>query len=174
MPERPARLRPRRHATAWWDQLGDRLPHGALDGIVARDPALRRSIVAALECLRRFVGVPAISTLSDVAADRSTRRAVALADPFVADENADAFATVMLIDGLLSMGREKVGFLQRYYWQPLPYVRLSRDLREAPTAVVVGRNALHAVGSLVKKSPRMVWAAGRSRQRATLLDEFPP
>jgi hypothetical protein len=159
--------------TAWWDQLGDRLLPGALDGIVARNPALRRSIVAALECLQRFVGVSASRTLSDAAADRSTRRAVALADPFIADENADVFATVMLIDALLSMGREKLGFLRRYYWQPLPYVRSTYGLPEAPTAVVAGRNALHAVGTLVKKSPRMIRAAARSPQRPTLIDALP-
>jgi hypothetical protein len=158
---------------AWWDQLGDRLAPGALDGIIARNPALRRSIVAALECVQRFVGVPAGGTLSDAAADRSTCRAVTLADPFIADENADVFATVMLIDALLSMGWEKLGFLRRYYLQPLPYVRSTYDLREAPTAVVAGRNALHAVGTVVKKSPRMIRAATRSPQRPTLLDASP-
>jgi hypothetical protein len=158
---------------AWWDQLGDQVGPGALDGIVARNPALRRSIVAALECLQRFVGVPARRTLTDAAADRSTRRAVALADPLIADEHADVFATVMLIDALLSMGREKVGFLRRYYLQPLPYVRSTYGLREASTAVVACRNAVHAVGTLVKKSPRMIRAATRSPQRPTLLDEIP-
>jgi hypothetical protein len=82
---------------------------------VARSPALRRSIVAALECLRRFVGVRAGRVLTDAPADRSALRAVALADPFIADDGADVFATVMLIDALLSMGRQKVGFLRRYY-----------------------------------------------------------
>ena len=66
---------------AWWDGLGDRVTPGALDGIVARNPALRRSLVAALECLHRFVGVRASRCLTDAAADRSTLRAVALADP---------------------------------------------------------------------------------------------
>ena len=158
---------------AWWDRLGDRLAPGALDSIVERNPALRRSLVAALECLQRFVAVPACCTLTDATADRSTRRAVALAHPFIADENADVFATVMLIDAPLSTGREKLGFVRRYYLQPLPYVRSAYDLRQAPTAVVAGRNALHAVGTLVKKSPRMIRAAARSPQRPSLLDEVP-
>lgn len=46
-------------------------------------------------------------------------RAAALADPLIAGEDADVFATVMAIDALWSMGREKVGFLQRYFLQPL-------------------------------------------------------
>ena len=147
---------------AWWDQLGDRLAPGALDGIVARNPALRRSLVAALECLERFAGVRARHVLTDAAPDRSTRRAVGLADPLRADESADVEATIMLIDVLLSMGREKLGFLQRYYLQPLPYVRSTHGLGQASTAVVVGRSALHFVGHLVKKSPRMIRAASRS------------
>jgi Uncharacterised nucleotidyltransferase len=159
---------------AWWDRFGDQVGPGALDGIVTRNPALRRSIVAALECLRRFVGVRASRVLTDAAADRNTRRAVALADPFIADECADVFATVMLIDALLSMGRHKVGFLRRYYLHPLPFVRSVYGLRDAPTALVACRNALHAVGAVVKKSPRVVRAARRSPARPTLLDEGPP
>jgi hypothetical protein len=157
----------------WWDRFGDQVAPGALDGVVARNPALRRSIVAALECLRRFVGVHASRVLTYAAADRSTRRAVALADPFIADEDADVFATVMLIDALLSMGRQKMGFLRRYYVQPLPFVRSTYGLRDAPTALVACRNALHAAGTVVKASPRMIRAARRSPARPMLLDEFP-
>jgi hypothetical protein len=153
---------------AWWDQLGNQLAPGALDGIVARNPALRRSLVAALECVQRFVGVPARHVLTDAVPDRSTRRAIGLADPLLADDGADVVASVMLIDALLSMGREKLGFLQRYYLQPLPYVRSTYGLGEAPTAIVAGRNALHFVGTLVKKSPRMIRAASRSPRRPML------
>jgi hypothetical protein len=156
---------------AWWDQFGDAICSGALDGIVARNPALRRSIVAALECLRRVVGVRAARVLTDAAADRSTRRAVAVADPFIADEGADVFANVMLIDALLSMGLEKVGFVRRYYLQPLPFVRSTYGLRDAPTALVACRSVLHAVGTVVKKSPRMIRAARRLPTRPTLLDD---
>jgi hypothetical protein len=158
---------------AWWDRFGDQVPSGALDAIVARNPALRRSIVAALECLHRFVGVRAGRVLTDSATDRSALRAVALADPFIADDGADVFATVMLIDALLSTGRQKVGFLRRYYMQPLPFVRSTYGLRDAPTAVVAGRGALHALGAVVKRSPRMVKAARRSSAPPTLLGDFP-
>jgi hypothetical protein len=158
---------------AWWDQLGDRLAPGALDGIVARNPALRRSLVAALECLRLFVGVQATHVLTDAAADRSARRAIALADPLIADERADVFATVMLIDALLATGREKLGFLRRYFLQPLPYVRFTRGLGEASTAAVAGRSALHAVGTLVTRLPRAIRAARRPAQRPTLQADVP-
>ena len=158
---------------AWWDRFGDQVASGALDAIVARNPALRRSIVAALECLRRFVGVRAGRVLTDAVADRSAQRTVALADPFIADDGADVFATVMLIDALLSMGRQELGFLRRYYVQPLPLVRSTHGLRDAPTAVVAGRGALHALGTVVKRSPRMVQAARRSPARPTLLGDLP-
>jgi hypothetical protein len=147
---------------AWWDRFGDQLPPGVLDGIVARNPAVRRSLVAALECLERFVGVAAHHILTDAAPDRSTRRVVAIADPLIADDRADVEASIMLIDALLSMGTEKLGFLQRYYLQPLPFVRSTYGLGEAAAPIVVGRNALHFVGTLVKKSPRMIRAAVRS------------
>jgi hypothetical protein len=159
---------------AWWDELGHQLPPGALDDVVASNPALRRSLVAALECLQRFVGVRARHLLTDAAPDRSTRRAIALADPMVADDGADVVANIMLIDALLSMGREKLGFLQRYYLQPLPYVRSTYGLREAATAIVVGRNVLHFIGTLVKKSPRMIRAASRPPRRPTLQGDFRP
>jgi hypothetical protein len=152
----------------WWDELGDQLPPGALDGIVARNPAVRRSLIAALECLRRFVGVPASHVLTDAAPDRSTRRAIAVADPLMADEGADVVATVMLIDALLSMGREKLGFVQRYYLQPLPYVRSTYGLGDAAPAIVAGRSALHCMSDLVKKSPRMIRTATRSPRRPML------
>jgi hypothetical protein len=78
----------------------------------------------------------------------------------------------MLIDALLSMGREKLGFLQRYYLQPLPCVRSTYGLREASTAVVIGRSALHFIGHLIKKSPRMIRAASRSPRRPMLRGDF--
>jgi hypothetical protein len=71
------------------------------------------------------------------------------------------------------MGREKLGFLQRYVLQPLPFVRATYGLGQAPAALVVGRNALHAVGTLVKKSPRMIRAANRRAKRPTLEAEAP-
>jgi hypothetical protein len=70
---------------AWWDRFGDRVAPGALDGIVARHPSLTRAVVAGLLCAERFVGVPAGRLLADPAGDRSTRRAVATADPFLVD-----------------------------------------------------------------------------------------
>jgi Uncharacterised nucleotidyltransferase len=149
---------------AWWDRLGHQLAPGALDGVVARDPSLRRSLVAALVALERFVGLPARGVLTDTAPDRSTRRAVALADPLHTDEHADVAATVMIVDALLSTGRDKLGFLRRYYLHPLPYVRSTYHLEQASTAVVACRSAVHAVGALVKKSPRMIRAARRSPQ----------
>ena len=157
---------------AWWDQLGHHLAPGALDGIVARYPSLRRSVVAGIACLERFLAVPARGVLTDAALDRSARRAVALADPLVADEHADVVATVMLIDVLLSTGWDKLGFVRRYYWQPLPFVRAAYGLAEAPTVVVACRGALHAVSDLVKKSPRMLRTASRLPERPTLRGDF--
>jgi Uncharacterised nucleotidyltransferase len=155
---------------AWWDQFGEELPPGALDGIVARHPSLKRAVVAGLMCAERFVGVPAGRLLSNPVGDRSTRRAVAVADPFLADERENRFGPLMLIDALLSTGREKLGFLRRYYVQPVPYVRATYGLRRAPTVVVAGRSGLHFVGTVVKKTPRMIVAASRPPRRPTLPD----
>jgi hypothetical protein len=159
---------------AWWDELGDQLAPAALDGIVARYPSLRRSLVAGIACLERFVAVPAGAVLTDAALDRSARWAVALADPLVADEQADVVATIMLIDVLLSTGWDKLGFLRRYYWQPLPFVRAAYGLDEAPTVVVACRGAVHAVSEVVKKSPRMLRTASRPPERPTLQGDLGP
>jgi hypothetical protein len=144
---------------AWWDRLGDELAPGALDSIAARYPSLRRSLVAAALCAERFVGVPAGRLLTDTAADRSTRRALAVADPFVADARSDVEATVMLVDAVLATGREKLGFVRRYFVQPPPFVRSAHGLENAPGAVVAGRIALQAVVRLVRKTPRMIRVA---------------
>jgi hypothetical protein len=158
---------------AWWERLGDRLPPGALDGIVARHGSLRRSLVAGLICAQRFVGVPARRLLTDATPDASTRRAVALADPLLLDGEADVFANVMVIDALLRTGWDKLGFLQRYFLQPLPHVRSLYDLHDASTAFVACRTAVHFVGAVVKQSPRMALSAARSPRRPTLLDVLP-
>jgi Uncharacterised nucleotidyltransferase len=152
---------------AWWDRFGDRLAPGALDGVVARRPSLRRSIVAALVCVERFLGVDARGVLTDAAPDRSTRWAVALADPLLEDEGADLAATIMIIDALLSMGTDKLGFVRRYFLQPLPHARSVYDLHDAPAAMVALYCAMHGLASVVKKSPRMVRAAIRARRRAS-------
>jgi|SRR5215211_2200776 len=157
----------------WWDRLGDRLPRGALDGIVARHRSLRRFLVAGAMCAERFVGVPAGRILTDVAADASTRRAVGLADPLLVDERSDVFATVMVIDGLLRVGRDKLGFVRRYFLQPLPHVRSLYDLDDASTAFVAARRAVHFAGAVVKHSPPMILSAARSPRRPTLRDLFP-
>jgi hypothetical protein len=150
----------------WWDRLGAELAPGALDAIVARHPSLRRALIAAALCAERFAGVPAHGLLTDTTADRSTRAALLLADPFHADERADVEGTVMLVDALLALGREKLGFVQRYYVQPAPYVRTTYHLADAPGAIVAGRNFLRAGSTIVKKTPRMLRAAIGSRRRA--------
>ena len=152
----------------WWDKLGDRVGPGPLDGIAARHPSLRRSLVAALASLERSVGVPARAVLTDMAADRSTRFAIALADPLRLDATADVFATLMLVDALLCTGRDKLGFFRRYVLQPLPYVRRSYDMRDAPVLAVAGRGAVHGAGTLIKRLPRMIRVAiGARRRRST-------
>jgi hypothetical protein len=158
---------------AWWDRFGHRLASGALDGIAARHPSLRRSLVAALVSLERFLGVQARGVLTDATPDRSTRWALTLADPLHADEDADLAATFMIIDALLSVGRDKLGFVRRYFLQPLRHARSAYDLDEAPTAVVALWSAAHGVASLVKKTPRMIRTAVRARRRPTLLHDFP-
>lgn len=147
---------------AWWDRMGEGLAPGALDGIAARHPSLRRSLVAGLAYAERSLGVPARGLISGGAPDRSARLALALADPLLLDERADAFAKIMLVDALLSTGRDKAGFLRRYVLQPLPYVRATRGMEDAPAAAVAGRAALHAAGTVVKRVPRMIRALARS------------
>jgi hypothetical protein len=165
---RDALLGPRLAAdvAAWWDRLGDRLAPGALDGIVARHPSLRRWFVAAVACLEPLLGVAARDVLTDARTDRSTRWAAALADPLLLDEGADVEATIMLIDALLPSGRDKLDWVRRYAVQPLPFVRVAYGLGDAPVAVVAARNALHAAGTVVRKLPRMTRAARRSRARS--------
>jgi hypothetical protein len=90
--------------------------------------------------------------LTDAAADRSALRAVALADPFIADDGADVFATVMVIDALLSMGRQKVGFLRRYHVQPLPFVRSTYGLCDAPPP---------SLPAAARCTPWAPWSSGR-------------
>ncbi len=147
----------------WWDVHRSELEPSALDGIASRHPSLRRSLVAAAMSLEPLLGAWTSRLLSDAVADRSTRRAVGLADPMLLDETADVEAKLMLIDVLLSRGRDKLGFVRRYVLQPMPFVRATYGLRDAPLVVVGGRNALHAAATVVKKFPRML-KEGMSRR----------
>jgi Uncharacterised nucleotidyltransferase len=69
-------------------------------------------------------------------------------------------------------GPAEGGLLAPVLRAALPFVRSTYGLRDAPTAVVAGRGALHALGTVVKRSPRMIKAARRSPERPTLLGEF--
>jgi hypothetical protein len=156
------------HLTAdvvtWWDRFGDRLGPGALDDVAAAQPQLRRPLAAAVHCLERLLGAPPSCLLTDAVPDRSTHRAMSLADPLLLDESADVGAKLMLIDVLLCQGHDKYGFARRYVWQPLPFARDAYGLPDAPSAIVAARVALHAGGFLVSKLPRMIRAEVRDRR----------
>jgi hypothetical protein len=156
---------------AWWDRCGDQVASGALDTIVAQPgPAQidRRGarVPAALRRRPRRPRADRRPGRPKRAARRRPRRSVhsRRRRRRVRDRDADRRT---LVDGPAEGG------LPTPVLQPLPFVRSAYGLRDAPTAVVAGRGALHALGTVVKRSPRMIHAARRSPERPTLLGDFP-
>ena len=95
-----------RHAAdlgGWWDALGAGLAPGALTEVIAAYPALGPVLAAATTVAERTVGLPAARVLAGAPQLRGRARiAVRLADPYPHSSEAQLYADMGLIDGLLA------------------------------------------------------------------------
>jgi hypothetical protein len=95
-----------RHAAdlgAWWDAFGTGLTPGALDEVIGEYPALGPVLAAAVRVAERTVGLPAERIVAGAANLQTRGRiAVRLADPYPHSSEAQIYANMGLIDGLLA------------------------------------------------------------------------
>jgi hypothetical protein len=98
---------------AWWDAFGEHLPPQALEETVRAYPELDRVARAAAAVAQRVVGLPSERILSERPLDRRARIAARLANPHPHSSQAQVYADMGLIDGLLAPRGGLPAFVRR-------------------------------------------------------------
>jgi hypothetical protein len=109
---------------AWWDRFGDSLAPGALEEVAGSYPQLAPAIRAASRVTENAVGMP-VSQLFDERNELGGRAriAVRLADPRPYASEAQLFAEIGLIDGLLTPPGSLQAYLRRQVAPPLEVIQ---------------------------------------------------
>lgn len=141
-----------RHPTdlgAWWDRYGERLPPGALEPALHDYPALAPAVLAAARAAELVVGLPAAQLAGRSGLGARGRIAVRLANPLPHSGEAQVFADMGLIDGLLTPFGGWRAFLLRQVAPPRetlpprsPGMTGKSSSRLGHSARVLGRYAL--------------------------------
>lgn len=109
---------------AWWDAFGAELSPGALAEMARSYPALAPALGAALTAAERTVRFPAERAIgAGVPLGARGRLAVRLADPHPYESQAQLFAEIGLIDGLLAPPRGLWAFVRRQVAPPAEVIR---------------------------------------------------
>lgn len=109
---------------AWWDAFGAELKPGALAETARSYPALAAALGAALAAAERTVGFPAGRVIGgNVPLGARGRLAVRLADSHPYASQAQLFAEIGLIDGLLAPPRGLWAFVRRQVAPPAEVIR---------------------------------------------------
>ncbi len=100
--------------SAWWDAFGDELQPGAVGGLMRSYPELARVLTVAATVAGKVVGLPADRILGGPRRLRARERLAArLANPSPHGTNAQLFADMGLVDGLLAPAGDFAAFLKR-------------------------------------------------------------
>jgi hypothetical protein len=108
---------------AWWEAFRAQLPHGALDGLAERHPALGRAMMGALLAADRIAGLPARELMTARRRSARVRLAVRLANPNPRQSVVQLHADMALVDGLLTPRGSQREFVRRQ-------LLVSRDVLE--------------------------------------------
>jgi hypothetical protein len=109
---------------AWWDAFGAELGPAALAGTARSYPALAPALTAALTAAERTVRFPAERAIGGgTRLSPRGRIAVRLAGPHPYDSQAQLFAEIGLIDGLLAPPRGLGAFVRRQVAPPAEVIR---------------------------------------------------
>jgi hypothetical protein len=124
---------------AWWDTAGAGLQPGALGESIDAYPALRGVLAAAVAASERVVGLPADRLIGHrLRLGGRGRIAVRLAEPFPRASQAQLYAGMGLIDGMLAPAGGFRTFIRR---------------QVAPPREVVRERARHTRGRWVRSTP---------------------
>jgi Uncharacterised nucleotidyltransferase len=140
-----------RHAIdlgAFWDRAGDRIPDGALGELALHYPALGDVLAVSAVVAQRSLGIEATRLSSaDARLGARGRLAARLALPRSVDNEAQIYADMGLIDGLLAPRSDLGGFVRR---QLLPSGRLVRERRASGAAGPGGTSLGHCLRTVVR------------------------
>ncbi len=148
---------------AWWDAFGAELSPGALAEPARAYPALEPALTAALRVAERTVGFPAERAIGSAGAlGPRGRIAVRLSEPHPYHSQAQLFAEIGLIDGLLAPPRDLWAFVRRQVAPPAEVIRehVEKAQRGRATSTlghslrVLGRFALAIARTLRSRSSR--------------------
>jgi hypothetical protein len=147
-----------RHASdigAWWDAFGGSLEPGALEEPLRAYPGLEPAVLTATRVAERLVGVPGARLLRESGRlGRRGRIAVRLAEPHPNCSEAQIYASMSLIDGLLSPRGGLRAFLRRQLGP-------SRAGAAQPACGLQGRWARSSAAHSVRMLSRYGLAMGR-------------
>jgi Uncharacterised nucleotidyltransferase len=159
-----------RHATdlgAWWDRFGEGLAPAAVDRALRRYPPLRPAALAATRAAEAVVGLPVRRLTDGARLGARGRVAVRLANPLPHSREAQIFADMGLIDGLLTPRGSWRDFLLRQVVPPRGALPPSASGRPASRlghgARVLGRYAL-AMARLLRPPASLASAAAPRRR----------
>lgn len=145
-----------RHAVdlgAFWDRAGEQISDGALDELASAYPDLRDVLLVSAVVAERSVGIKA-ARLSSASARLGARGRLAarLALPRSVDSEAQIYADMGLIDGLLTPRSDLAGFVRRQLLAPHGFVRERQAARAAGPA---GTSLGHCLRTVARYGVRM-------------------
>jgi hypothetical protein len=147
---------------AWWDRRGEELAPGALDRALDGYPALRPAARAAARAAEQVVGIPSRSLMRRDDLGARGRAAVRLANPLPNSGEAQVFADMGLVDGLLTPLGGWRAFISRQLVPPRAAMPRKPNGRPESTlahgARVLGRYALTSARLLRPRAGTQVHA----------------
>jgi Uncharacterised nucleotidyltransferase len=148
-------LRQAADLAAWWDRFGECVRPADLAALTGRYPQLREALLTSLVIAERVVGLPAGRLGVDRSAlGRRARLAARLADPRPYASEAQLFAEISLIDGLLAPTEALPAYFRRQ-------VAPSRELLRNRAAKSRGGRLASPLGYGIRVLGRYALALGR-------------
>jgi hypothetical protein len=144
---------------AWWDAFGAELDPGALAEQARTYPALAPALAAALAVAERTVGLPA-EIGEGVALGGRGHLAVRLAHAHPYDSEAQLFAEIGLIDGLLTPARGLPAFFRRQIAPPAEVIREHAEKAHRGRAMSPAGYGLRVLGRYVLAIARLLRIPG--------------
>lgn len=144
---------------AWWDSFGGDVRPGALDELIDAYPAFEHVLPVTVKVAERMVGLPA-ERLTKRASKLGARGGIALrlADPYPRSSEAQVYADMGLIDGLLAPSGGFRAFINR---QVAPSGDVIREHAQRANKTRVSSTAGYSVRVLARYGlamTRLLWA----------------
>ncbi len=155
-------LRQATDLAAWWDARGTELGPAALAGAARTYPALVTALAAALAVAKRTVGLPAERAIGGgLALDGRGRIAVRLANSQPYRSEAQLFAEIGLIDGLLTPPRGLPAFVRRQVAPPAAVIREHAEKAHRGRATSTLGYSLRVLGRYALAMSRVIFRPRR-------------